>query len=45
MPSSAIVKQGDVSRAFVVLDKRVNERILQTGADKNGILSEARRSS
>jgi membrane fusion protein (multidrug efflux system) len=36
VPSNAIVKQAEVSRVFVVFEKRVAERIVQTGAEKDG---------
>jgi membrane fusion protein, multidrug efflux system len=36
VPTTAIVKRGEVNRLFVVVDNRINERIVQTGAEKNG---------
>lgn len=36
VPSNAIVKQAEVSRAFAVVNKHVEERIVQTGAELNG---------
>jgi RND family efflux transporter MFP subunit len=39
VPSSAIVKDAEVTRAFVVIDKRVNERIVQTGGEKDGMVA------
>jgi membrane fusion protein (multidrug efflux system) len=36
VPSSAIQHEGEVTRAFVVIDKRINERIVQPGAEKDG---------
>lgn len=39
IPSSAIVTKDAVSRAFAVVDKRVQERIVQTGGDREGSTS------
>jgi RND family efflux transporter MFP subunit len=36
VPSAAIVTRDGVSRAFVVVDKRVQERIVQTGGERDG---------
>jgi membrane fusion protein (multidrug efflux system) len=36
VPSKAVVKVGDASRVFVVIDKRIAERIVQTGGDRDG---------
>lgn len=36
IPTAAISTQGDVSRAFVVVDKQVQERIVQTGGERDG---------
>lgn len=36
VPTSALVKRADVVRAFVVVDQRVEERIVQTGAEREG---------
>ncbi len=35
-PTAALVKQGDVTRAFVVVNKRIEERIVQTGSEREG---------
>jgi RND family efflux transporter MFP subunit len=37
VPSTSIVKHAEVARAFTVIDKRINERIVQTGAEKDGM--------
>lgn len=36
IPSAAIVTEGGVSRAFAIVDKRVQERIIQTGGAREG---------
>jgi membrane fusion protein, multidrug efflux system len=36
VPSSAIVTKDAVSRAYAVIDKRVQERIIQTGGEREG---------
>jgi membrane fusion protein, multidrug efflux system len=36
IPSTSIVKQHEVAKAFVVVDKRVQERIIQVGGERNG---------
>ena len=36
VPTNAIVKVAETSRVFVVVEKRVAERIVQTGGDKDG---------
>ena len=36
VPTNAIVKVAETNRVFVVVDKRVAERIVQTGGDKDG---------
>jgi membrane fusion protein (multidrug efflux system) len=36
VPSSAIVKRGEVSRAYAVIDKHVAERVVQTGGERDG---------
>ena len=36
VPNAALVKQGDVTRAFAVVNKRVEERIVQTGSECEG---------
>ncbi|MBX3223518.1 MAG: efflux RND transporter periplasmic adaptor subunit [Labilithrix sp.] len=36
VPSNALVKQPDATRVFAVVDKRVEERIVQTGAERDG---------
>ncbi|HVH42908.1 MAG TPA: efflux RND transporter periplasmic adaptor subunit [Labilithrix sp.] len=36
VPSTALVKQAEVTRAFAVVNKRIEERILQTGAERDG---------
>lgn len=37
VPSHAVVKQGELSRVFAVVDRRVEERIVQTGSERGGI--------
>jgi membrane fusion protein, multidrug efflux system len=37
VPSSAIVRQAEIAKVFVVADKRLVERIVQTGAEKDGL--------
>jgi hypothetical protein len=39
VPSAAIAKQNDVSRVFVVVQKRIAERIVQVGSEKDGMTS------
>lgn len=39
VPTTALVKQGDVTRAFAVVNKRIEERILQTGAEREGTIA------
>jgi RND family efflux transporter MFP subunit len=36
VPTTALVKQGDVMRAFAVVDKHIQERIVQTGSERDG---------
>ncbi|HVJ94216.1 MAG TPA: efflux RND transporter periplasmic adaptor subunit [Labilithrix sp.] len=36
VPSNALVKQDEVPRVFVVADKHIEERIVQTGAERDG---------
>jgi membrane fusion protein, multidrug efflux system len=36
VPSAALVKQADVTRAFAVVNKRIEERIVQTGSERDG---------
>jgi membrane fusion protein (multidrug efflux system) len=36
VPTAAIVTRDDVPRAYVVVDKRVQERIVQTGGERDG---------
>ncbi|MBX3213327.1 MAG: efflux RND transporter periplasmic adaptor subunit [Labilithrix sp.] len=36
IPLTALVKQSDVARAFAVVEKRVEERIVQTGSERDG---------
>jgi membrane fusion protein (multidrug efflux system) len=36
VPTNAIVKVAETNRVFVVVDKRIAERIVQTGGDKDG---------
>jgi multidrug efflux pump subunit AcrA (membrane-fusion protein) len=36
VPESAIVKQAEVARVFVIGDKRVQERIVQLGGERDG---------
>lgn len=36
VPSNALVKQAEVTRAFAVVNKRVEERIIQTGSERDG---------
>ena len=36
VPTNALKKDTDATKAFVVVDKRVQERIVQTGAEKDG---------
>lgn len=36
VPTNALKKEADVTKAFVVVDKRVQERIVQTGSEKDG---------
>jgi membrane fusion protein, multidrug efflux system len=37
VPSAAIVRQAEISKVFAVADKRLVERIVQTGAEKDGM--------
>jgi len=37
VPSASLVKQADVTRVFAVVNKRIEERIVQTGAEKDGM--------
>jgi membrane fusion protein (multidrug efflux system) len=39
VPSAAIVKQGEASRVFVVVQQRIAERIVQVGGEKDGMTS------
>lgn len=39
VPSNAIVKEGETTKTFVVVDKHINERIVQLGGDKDGMTS------
>lgn len=36
VPSAAIVTQGEIARAFAIVDGRVQERIVQTGSERDG---------
>ncbi|MBN9167055.1 MAG: efflux RND transporter periplasmic adaptor subunit [Myxococcales bacterium] len=36
VPATALVKQADATRVFAVVEKRVEERIIQTGAERDG---------
>jgi membrane fusion protein, multidrug efflux system len=37
VPSSAVLRQAEIAKVFVVTDKRLVERIVQTGAEKDGM--------
>jgi membrane fusion protein (multidrug efflux system) len=37
IPSLGIVKSAELAKVFAVIDKRVNERIVQTGAERDGM--------
>ena len=37
VPTTALMKQEDVTRAFAVVNKRVEERIVQTGSEREGM--------
>jgi membrane fusion protein (multidrug efflux system) len=36
VPSNALVKQAEITRVFAVVNKRVEERIVQTGSERDG---------
>lgn len=36
VPSAAVVSRADVSRVYAIIDKRVQERIVQTGGERGG---------
>jgi len=39
VPTDAIKREESGARAFVVLDKRIQERLVQTGAEKDGVIA------
>lgn len=39
MPASALVKQAESAKAFAVVEGRVQERIVQVGAEKDGLVA------
>lgn len=39
MPASSAVKQHEAAKAFVVVDGRVQERVVQLGAEKDGLVA------
>ena len=36
VPQTALVRQADVARVFAVVNKRIEERIVQTGSEREG---------